>query len=142
MEAVGEDPEASPRRRAKGEGGMDTLTILKLTPSLVRFAGDAMLYFGSRYGAWCEADDFRDDTSSAATLALESDDETLASCALLADPQRRGVRRGTLSLAGVSPQEGRYWLCARLGGNVVFREEVSVFSTALSGPPAGTEAQE
>lgn len=121
---------------------MDTLTILKLTPSLVRFTGDAMLYFGSRYGAWCEADDFRADTSSAATLSLESAEAVVASCELLADPQRRGVRTGTLSLAGVSLPEGRYWLCARLGGDVVFRAEASVFSTAPSGLPAGTEAQE
>lgn len=121
---------------------MDALTILKLTPSLVRFVGDAMLYFGSAYGVWCEADEFRLDTESAATLSLESAEAVVASCELLADPQRRGVRTGTLSLAGVSLPEGRYWLCARIGGNVVFRAETSVFSTALSGLPAGTEAQE
>lgn len=112
---------------------MDTLTILKLTPSLVRFTGDAMLYFGSRYGVWCEADDFRADASSAATLALESADEKLASCDLLADPQRRGVRRGTLSLAGLAGRAGgRYWLCAEMDGDVVFREEVLVLTTAAS----------
>lgn len=116
---------------------MDILTILKLTPSLVRFAGDAMVYFGSDYDVWCEAEDFRRDTESEASLSLETGDGALASCTILPDPQRRGVRRGTLSLADAPGQDGRYWLCARLAGNVVFRAEVTVFAVAPSGQGAG-----
>lgn len=108
---------------------MDTLTILKLTPSLVRFTGDAMVYFGSRYAIRCEADEFKLDTESSASLSLETGGwDAVATCQLVPDPQRRGVRVGELSLAGVDLAEGRYWLCARMGGDVVFRAEVSVFA--------------
>lgn len=107
---------------------MDTLTIVKLTPSLVRFAGDAMVYFGSDYNVWCEAEDFRRDTESGATLSLETSDRVLVDCVISPDPQRRGVRRGVLSLASTPGQDGRYWLCARLAGNVVFRAEISAFT--------------
>ena len=141
MEAVQEEVLAAPPRTVRPEGDpggrMDTLTVVKLTPSLVRFAGDAMVYFGSDYNVWCEAEDFRRDTESEASLSLETGDSVLALCTILPDPQRRGVRRGTLSLANVSEQDGRYWLCARLAGNVVFRAEVSVFAVAPSGQGAG-----
>lgn len=134
MEAVQEEVLAAPPRAVRPEGDlggrMDTLTIVKLTPSLVRFAGDAMVYFGSDYNVWCEAEDFRTDTESDALLTLEKGDIVLASCTILPDPQRRGVRRGTLSLADVTELGGRYWLCARLDGNVVFRTEISAFTAA------------
>lgn len=107
---------------------MDVLTILKLTPSLVRFAGDAMMYSGSRYAVRCEAPEFRTDVDTSASLSLEDDGWTeLASCPLVADPLRRGVRVGELSLAAGAP-DGRCWLCARMGGSVVFRAEVVVFA--------------
>ena len=107
---------------------MDILTILKLTPSLVRFAGDAMMYSGSQYAVRCEAPEFRTDVDTPASLALEDDGWTeFASCVLSADPLRRGVRVGELSLAADIP-DGRCWLCARMGGSVVFRDEVVVFA--------------
>lgn len=121
---------------------MERLYALKLSPSIVRFVEDFMMYFGSSYDVWCEAEEFRGDTSSAATLSVESGDEILASCALSPDPERRCVRRGTLSLAGLSYPEGRYWLCAKLGGNVVFRVEAMAFSVAgTAADPSGRNAR-
>lgn len=121
---------------------MDRLCVVKLSPSIVRFAEDFMMYFGSSYDVWCEAKDFRADGASEATLSVETDDEILASCSLSADPQRRGVRRGTLSLSGISRPSGRYWLCAKLAGNVVFRVEVMAFSVAGSeASPSGRDGR-
>lgn len=121
---------------------MERLCVVKLTPSIVRFVEDFMMYFGSSYDVWCDAREFRADTTSAATLSVETGDEVIASCPLSPDPKRRGVRRGTLSLAGLSYPEGRYWLCAKLGGDVVFRAEVVAFSVAGSvADPAGRDAR-
>lgn len=121
---------------------MDRLCVVKLSPSVVRFAEDFMMYFGSSYDVWCEAKDFRADGASEATLSVETAGEILASCSLSADPQRRGVRRGTLSLSGLSYPSGRYWLCAKLAGNVVFRVEVMAFSVAGSeASPSGRDGR-
>ena len=111
---------------------MDRLFVTKLTPAIVRFSEDFMMYFGSSYDVWCCAEDFRRDTESPATLSVETDSAVLASCAITPDPERRGVRRGTLSLTGLSYPTGRYWLCAKLGADVVFRTEVMGFSVAGS----------
>lgn len=117
------------------EGYVDRLSIVKLSQSVVRFTEDFMMYFGSSYDVWCEAEDFRRDTMSASSLLVETDSEIVAACSLFPDPQRRGVRRGTLSLAGVSRPAGRYWLCAKIGGDVVFRIDVEAFSTASGTAP-------
>lgn len=119
---------------------MGSLRIVKVSSSVARFLRDSELYLGSSYDVWCEAAEFRRDADAPAVLSVESDDEVFASCNLAPDPQRRGVRRGTLSLAGLSEPSGRCWLCAKLAGDVVFRVEVVVFRTA-PGSPGGTSGQ-
>lgn len=109
---------------------MERLRIVKLSPSIVRFVDDFMMYFGSSYDVQCEAYDFKVDTSSDATLSVEFGDKILASCGLFPDPKRRGIRSGTLPLAGLSYPEGRYHLCVKLGRDVVFRTEIMAFSVA------------
>ena len=109
---------------------MGQLCIIKRSSSIVRFLEDFMMYFGSSYEVRCEAKEFITDTESTATLSVESGDSVIATCNLMADPKRRGVRLGVLSLEGLNYPDGRYRLCAKLGGNVVFRVEVMVYSVA------------
>lgn len=117
------------------------MLIAKTAPGVVRFVDGAKMYFGSSYGVVCEAPEFRVDAATPAYLSVESDGSVLATRPLVPDPLRRGVRHtehdAPLSLEGVSGDTGRYWLCARIGSDVVFRVEVMVFASGPDSPGQG-----
>ena len=110
---------------------MNRLHIIRVTDSLVRFLEGRNLYDGSTYEVVVEADCFKHDVISPATLVLESGGEQLVTCNLDADPLRRGVRLASLTIDSGGHSEG-FMLCCKLAGDVVFRAAVPVWT------PAGT----
>lgn len=121
---------------------MNTLCVRKLTDSLVEFAQGQRLFAGSSYDVCVDAAEFRADTTSTATLVLQSGAVRHASCTLVADPLRRGVRRSDPA----APLEIPAWsetasldLCAELAGNTVFLVPVTVVGRAFGdvSPGAG-----
>lgn len=116
------------------------LRLRKLNDSLAAFPGGQRLFAGSAYGVFVDAPEFREDTSSEASLALEASGVEHASCALAADPLRRGVRVGTLSVpswAESAPVELR----VVLGGNTILLSEASVVGLPAGSSP-GQPSQE
>lgn len=116
---------------------------MKQADSFALFTESRRLFAGSSYDVQVDAPEFREDTVSGATLTLCSGQVRLASCALVPDPLRRGLRvsgqaapLAVPAYAETAPLELR----VELGGNTILALAATV-AGAVSGdaaPPSDT----
>ena len=116
---------------------MNSLYLRKQTDSFVYFDEGQRLVAGSEYAVQVAAREFREDTVSSAALVLSDGSGAIASCALTPDPLRRGLRTGTLGIAGSAPAECT--LQVQLGGSVILLSDVAIVRSG-SGSGSGSGA--
>lgn len=110
---------------------MNRMSLRKQTDSFALFADGQRMFAGSLYEIRVDAPEFRTDAESPAYVRLESAGVELASCGLVADPLRRGLRVGLLPVPGWRDSLAAD-LRVELGGNTILFVDV-----AVTGAPAG-----
>lgn len=114
---------------------MNRFFMRKRTDSFAQFDEGQRLYTGSSYAAVIEAPEFRKDQTTPASMTISSGNVALVTCALAADPQRRGVRRGQFVIPAYSGGTG-FLITLRLGSDVIMAADVGVDNP---GPVGGGE---